>query len=211
MKTQASFRGQAFANPERKRNFMDELEKLFAEASASVKKVTSAPSAPAPARTEEPPPPPVAAPEPVVEAELAPPQPVMAPPKPAPVAQPVAPGGPIHLPGGQQSANGFVVQSPNGPVEIAWNRIESLHLGRAENRQFLAFRFNRNLFFFRDDNVAYKGLLSQMQPSATANWRGLIVEFAEKTGKGDDGVQAVTSGGGVVPKFNTAQEFFAKL
>lgn len=190
---------------------MDELEKLFAEASASVKKVTSAPAAPA-ARLEEPaaPPPP---PAPVEEVEAPPPPTaqMQPPPKPAPVAQPVAPGGPIHLPGGQLSANGFVVQGPNGPVEIAWSRIESLHLGRAENKQFLAFRFNRNLFFFRDDNVAYKELLSNMQPSATGNWRALITEFAEKTGKGDAGVQAVTSGGGIVPKFNTAAEFFAKI
>lgn len=189
---------------------MDELEKLFAEASASVKKVTAAPAAPA-AKLEEPAAAPPPEPLPVEEPAAPPPNLSQPPPRPLAVAQQSAPGGPIHLPGGQLSAQGFVVQGPNGPVEIAWTRIESLHLGRAENRQFLAFRFNRNLFFFRDDNVAYKGLLTNMQPSATGNWRALITEFAEKTGKGDAGVQAVTSGGGVVPKFNTPGEFFARL
>lgn len=194
---------------------MDELEKLFAEASASVKKATARPSeAPAaePAAVEAPAPPEISV---MAEPQAPPPPPPAAPPvqqqAPRPAAPSGPPGGPIHLPGGQQSPSGFVVQSPNGPVEIAWNRIESLHLGRAENRQFLAFRFNRNLFFFRDDNVAYKGLLSQMQPSATANWRALVVEFAQKSGQGDEGVQAVISGGGVVPKFNTAADFFARL
>lgn len=192
---------------------MDELEKLFAEASASVKKATARPTeAPAaePPAVEPAPPPEIPV---MAEPQAPPPPPVVQQQAPRPPASAPSgpPGGPIHLPGGQQGPNGFVVQSPNGPVEIAWNRIESLHLGRAENRQFLAFRFNRNLFFFRDDNVAYKGLLSQMQPSATANWRALVVEFAQKSGQGDEGVQAIISGGGIVPKFNTAAEFFARL
>ena len=149
---------------------------------------------------------------PVVEEVAPPPAPILAaPPKPSGVAAPIAPGGPIMIPGGTLSANGFTVQGPNGPVEIPWSKIESLHLGRAENKQFLAFRFNRNMFFFRDDNVAYKGLLSNMQASATGNWRALITEFAQKTNQGDAGVQAVTTGGGVVPKFNTAAEFFSKI
>ena len=190
---------------------MDELEKLFAEASASVKKATSAPAA-APRQEEAAPPPPPVAAAPVVEEVAPPPAPTLAaPPRPSGVAAPIAPGGPIMIPGGTLSANGFTVQGPNGPVEIPWSKIESLHLGRAENKQFLAFRFNRNMFFFRDDNVAYKGLLSNMQASATGNWRALITEFAQKTNQGDAGVQAVTTGGGVVPKFNTAAEFFSKI
>ncbi|MEW6284253.1 MAG: hypothetical protein AB1758_36905, partial [Candidatus Eremiobacterota bacterium] len=91
------------------------------------------------------------------------------------------------------------------------NKIESLHLGRAENRQFLALRFNRGVYFFRDDNVAYKGLLSQLQASLVANWRALVLELAQKSGQGDDGVQAVVTGAGVVPKFQSASDFLGRL
>ncbi len=199
----------------------DELKKLFAEAGEAVKK----------ARTE---PPPAAAvrPSPIVsETPAAPPaDPVPSPPEasfpdltpeesfiPEPLT-PVQParntpqGGEaaVRLQGGEQTETALVARTLDGEtVTLPWASVRRLCLGRIGERNLLALTANNVLYFFSDDNVAYKGLLKQMAPTLTMNWRGLVNELATRiSDRSDSGVQAVTGGGGTVPRYVDAASFF---
>jgi hypothetical protein len=183
---------------------MDELEKLFAEAAESVKKVvkTSKQEPPAEAAPARPAPPAAGAPP-------APASPAASPaPTPAPPARPT--GTPVQVSGGQQTPGGLSLTSASGTIEVPWSGVRKVCLGRAENVQVLALNTNAGLLYFRDDNIAYRGLVSQLQPSATANWRAMVAEFADKAGKTQDpGVQAVTTGTGMIPKYPSLEALFA--
>lgn len=177
---------------------MDELEKLFAEASASVKRVTK--GEPEPAKAPEP--------EPVV---LEVPKAVEPAPRPAP-PQAMGSREPFLAKGGEQSAESLRVEGPEGEATIPWNAIGNLRLGRVEGTQYLGFLHQSRVYYFGQSEVAYKGLLSRLQPSTVANWRALVLELAEHVGtSADPGVEALSTGTGVVPKYDSLPEFLARV
>jgi hypothetical protein len=187
----------------------DELKKLFAEAGEAVKKAKVTPSeAPAP----PPPPPAAAAPEPAAPSAPSAPEPVTETADESdfqvqPVARPAAPApsgeGAVRLGGGEQTDAALVARTTAGStVNIPWGQIKNLSLGRVVDRNILAFLYNGTVYYFNDENVAYKGLLRQMAATLTMNWRGLVNEIAAQVSdKSDPGIQAVTGAGGMVPKF----------
>ncbi len=198
----------------------DELKKLFAEAGDAVKKASTRP-APVESATPPqapPPPPPLAA---------APPAPPHAAPEPLPppVAEappveratsipPAAPGEPRKIVGGEQGAEGLTVRTADGQaIALPWHAIRGLTLGRVGDRQWLAFGSGGSLYYFGDDNVAYKGLLKSMQASTAMNWRGLVQELASQVpDSGDAGVTVLTGGsGGSIPKYQDRQTFWATV
>lgn len=180
---------------------MDELEKLFAEASASVKRAvqkTDEPDPPPP-----PPKPPEAAPE-VAEAAPAP-EPVAAPSPP-----PAQSGMPIKVGGGTRTDAGLDLTGPAGTHPVEWSQIRGVALGRTDRGQALAFQAGGSLYYFEDAEMNYKGLLAPLEPTAMANWRNLVSELAQRSGSAEDpGVAAVTQGGGMIPKFPTLEAFLA--
>lgn len=184
---------------------MDELEKLFAEAAESVKKVVKAPREETPSEGTPARPAPPASGAPSAPASPATPTPAAAPPgRPA--------GLPVQVSGGRQTPGGLSLTSASGAIEVPWSSVRKVCLARAENVQVLALCTHSGLIYFRDDNIAYKGLVSQLQPSATANWRAMVAEFADRAGKTQDpGVQAVTTGTGMIPKYPSLDALFAAI
>lgn len=180
---------------------MDELEKLFAEASASVKRAvqkTDEPAAPPP-----PPPPTPAAPEAVAEA----PEPA-APPPPPPA--PARSAEPTKVSGGSRTDSGLVLTGPGGTYPVEWSQIRGVALGRTDRGQALAFQAAGALYYFEDSEMNYKGLLAPLEPTAMANWRNLVTEFSQKSGSADDpGVLAITQGAGMLPRHPSLEAFLA--
>lgn len=176
---------------------MDELEKLFAEATASVRRVTgkqSSQEAPSPGGGEKR--------QPEVSDESAPE--IHRAPPPA--------GQAVQLTGGTRRESGFRAIGPAGPVEITWAGVRSLTLGRLEGGQVLAFQHEGRLYYFADDEMNYKGLVSRLEPTATANWRAWIGEMAERAGSTEDaGVQAVTGMAGMIPRYPSLEALLAKV
>ncbi len=174
---------------------MDELEKLFAEASASVKKATT---------RKEPEP---AVPEPPAEepAPTPPPQAVAPPPPPKPAA-PAGPGGTFTVSSGQQGDTGLALDVEGTPRDVAYAG-SFLALGRVGTVQVLGVRQGASLYLIPQDKVNFKGLVQQLQPDTVGNWRRLVVELAERIPSSDPGVSAITSGGGMIPKYATVEAF----
>lgn len=176
---------------------MDELEKLFAEASASVMKATT---------RKEPEP---AAPEPPAEevAPTPPPQAVAPPPKPA---APAGPGGTFTVSSGQQGDSGLTLDVDGAPRDVAYAG-SFLALGRVGTVQMLGVRQGASIYLIPQDKVNFKGLVQQLQPDTVGNWRRLVVELAERIPSSDPGVSAITSGGGMIPKYATAEAFIDQV
>lgn len=198
----------------------DELQKLFAEAGEAVKKKVTEAAAPAPAPVA-PVPPPAA----VSAAPVAPPPPAPAPPPVAddddfklvppvqrsatPVA-PVAAGDEVRLTGGEQTDAALVGRTQAGQsVTLPWGQIRGLSVGRLADKAILAFVHGGTLYYFSDDNVSYRGLLKQMASTQPMNWRALVNELAAQIpDKSEAGVQAITGGGGMIPKYLDQGAFF---
>lgn len=193
----------------------DELQKLFAEAGQAVQKAKVTPPAASPA--------PVSTPsQEEVKAE------VSAPKAPAPLADddfelsapaakpaapppaPAGPGGEVRLVGGEQTDAALVARTQAGAsVNVPWSQIKGLSLGRVIDKSVLAFVHGGTLYWFGDDNTAYKGLLRQMASTQPMNWRALVGEIAgHVSDTSEAGVQAVTGGGGMVPKYLDMGAFF---
>lgn len=186
-----------------------------------------APAAPPPAPVvppvlarvpEAPPPPP---PQSTPASAMPPPPPPAAPPlgdaeddfQVQPMQKPAAPAsadGTVRLGGGELTDAALIARSTGGStVSIPWGQIKNLSLARVIDRNILAFVFQGTLYYFNDENVAYKGLLKQLQATLTMNWRQLVNEIASHVAdKSDPGIQAVTGGGGMVPKFLDMGAFF---
>lgn len=182
----------------------DELQKLFAEAGAAVKKKVTEPG------------PPVAPAAPTLEPVAPPPVPVAADgdfPVAVPVARPSAPaaaGGEVRLTGGEQTDAALVARTQaGGSVTVPWGQIRGLSVGRVVDKAVLAFVYGGTLYYFSDDNVSYKGLLKQMASTQPMNWRALVNELAAQVSdKSEAGVQAVSGGGGMIPKYLDQGAFF---
>jgi hypothetical protein len=196
----------------------DELQKLFADAGAAVKKVQKAPApedeaareAPAPEKhniQQE------KAPTPARDAQASPfadsppaatPRPDA--PKPAPRPPAAAPGTAriIQIVGGLgEDANFQATTSENAAVTIPWQSIKALALGRVEDAQIIAWVFNRVVYYISDKKIAYKGLIPQLAPIATQNWRNLLAFVTQKTNLTNDaGIQAFQTPGGLIPKYH---------
>lgn len=188
----------------------DELQKLFAEAGNAVKKKVAEPGAAAappaaPAPSADATPTGAAAPS---EDDFTISTPTPRPTASAPAA--AASGGETRLVGGEQTDAALVGRTQAGTqVTISWGQIKGLSLGRVGERMILAFTAGGALYWFSDDNVAYKGLLRQMASTQPMNWRNLVNEIAEHVAdRSDAGVQAVSGAGGMVPKFLEQGAFF---
>jgi len=186
----------------------DELSKLFAEAGAAVKKAHSEPSAPSQIAAQIAPEPAVPAPEP--EAQLEEPAAPAPRPAPAPAAPPA--GATQQVLGGSLDAAGAAVNhAGGGQSQVPWSAVSSLALGRLPEGSCLAFRCRDTIYYFLDSRLDYRGLLPELQPTSVMNWRALVGAFAANCGaSADPGVQALTSGGGVVPKYGGLDDFLGK-
>lgn len=178
---------------------MDELEKLFAEASASVKRAVQKTDEPA-----APPPPPEPEPVAQVEEPAAPAAPPPPPPAPARAAEPT------KVSGGSRTDTGLVLTGPGGTYPVEWSQIRGVALGRTDRGQALAFQAGGALYYFEDSEMNYKGLLAPLEPTAMANWRNLVTELSQKSGSADDpGVLAITQGAGMLPRHPSLDAFLA--
>lgn len=121
--------------------------------------------------------------------------------------------GMVRLNGGEQTDTALVARTPAGAeVTIPWAQMQKLSLGRVTDKNVLAFIHNGAVYYFSDDNVVYKGLLKQLAATLAMNWRGLVNEIANRLeDKSDPGVQAVTGGGGTVPKYFEMAGFLAAI
>jgi hypothetical protein len=203
----------------------DELKKLFAEAGAAVKKVQATPRAEEAETVHEEP----AREEPVREQPAAPlekhdsmwgdddfSQPVAPPqPKAPPVQQaaPVAHGRAIQVVGGSfDDTNLTALLGDQSNVVIPWKSIKFLALGRVEDGQVIAWLSGRAIYYINDKRIGYKGMIPQLAPSATQNWRNLINHFCQKTGLASDpGLVAFQTPGGLIPKYPALDLLFAQL
>jgi len=129
-------------------------------------------------------------------------------PQPA-AATPPATGSRTRLVGGEQADDALNARGEDGStVRIPWSGIRALTVGRVGERLTLAFVHGGMTYFFSDDNVAYKGLLRNMQATLAMNWRSLVNEIAERVSdRSDPGVAAMTGAGGMVPRFMDMAEF----
>jgi len=191
---------------------MDELEKLFAEASASVKKATArkepespaeepAPAAPTPTAAAPPPPPPPQAAPPVAAAPA-----TSAPAAPAAAPRPAAPGGFTVVSAGTQNDASLTLEVDGAPRDLPWGACQ-LALGRVGTVQALGVKHGAAVYMIPQDRVNFKGLVRQLQPDTVGNWRRLIVELAEKIPSSDPGIAAIVGGGGMIPKYATVEAF----
>lgn len=177
---------------------MDELEKLFAEASASVKRAVQ--------KADEPPAPPPKEPEPEPEVAVQATEPAAPPPPPPPAPSTAS----IKVGGGSRTDTGLVLTGPGGSHPVEWSQVRNVALARTDRGQALAFQAAGTLYYFEDAEMNYKGLLAPLEPTAMANWRNLVSEFAQKSGSADDpGVAAVTQGGGMIPRHPSLEAFLA--
>jgi len=189
----------------------DELSKLFADAGAAVKKVKSAPQeevgAPAEATT-----PPSGEekqadhPAPGSRAEAVPP----------PRAESIPSAGGLKtaqvIGGAIEDANLQAMVKDRSMVTIPYKAIKCLALGRVEDGQMIGWIYGNTAFYISDKNVTYKGFIQEVAMSATQNWRQLLNELSQKIGlTTDTGIQALTSGGGLIPKYGTQEDFFRAL
>ncbi|GEM_PF-2029052 len=204
----------------------DELKKLFAEAGAAVKKVQSTPKP-----TEE-----VESPreeqiqeEPVHEQPAAPVEkqeslwdeedssPVIAPTQPrtppAPQAVSIAHGRAVQIVGGSyDDTNLLGMLGDQSYTTIPWKSIRFLALGRVEDAQVIAWLSGKTVYYIIDKRIAFKGMIPQLAPSATQNWRNLINHFCQKTGlSSDPGLVALQTPGGLIPKYPALDLLFAQL
>lgn len=204
----------------------DELKKLFAEAGAAVKKVQATPKpAEEPESSQEA----VAKEEPVREQaaepverqeslwddEDSPPHIPPAQPKapPTPQASPVAHGRAVQIVGGSfDDTNLMGMLGDQSYVTIPWKSIRFLALGRVEDGQVIAWMSGKSVYYINDKRIAFKGMIPQLAPSATQNWRSLINNFCQKTGlSGDPGIVAFQTPGGLIPKYPALDLLFAQL
>jgi hypothetical protein len=197
----------------------DELSALFAAAGDAVKKA-SAPAAAAPKPASAPPAasqgesattPASVAPLAEDEAPGSPAPPAaVAPPLAAPA--PAAGGPPRRLTGGVQEPDALAALTEDGStVRLPYNQMRGLSVGRVGDRLTMAFVCNGTTWFLVDDKVAYKGLVKQLQATLAVNWRQLVTELAEQIGDtSDPGVAALTGAGGMVPRYMTASEVYAR-
>jgi hypothetical protein len=212
----------------------DELKKLFAEAGEVVRKARpsgekqpekpsdtlSAPSEPA---ASMPPPAPIASPAPEPVNVTAPaPSPAeeadwsdteIVAPRPVAPAPAVAQAGAVRLVGGEQDAAALVGRTAAGAtVRMAWSDIRALSVARVGERCLLAFACKGEAYYFSDENVAYKGLLKQMATTLALNWRTLIQEIGSHVAdRSDVGLQALTGGGGMIPRFSNLPDFLRSV
>lgn len=203
----------------------DELQKLFAEAGDAVKKKKAEPTPPAVSLSESTPHVEVA---PMDVAPVAPPTVSAAPAAPAaagedefmaPVAlRPMAPpattaAGAVRIMGGEQTDSGLVARTAAGDtVTLPWAQIKKLSLARIVSNNYLAFMSGTTMYYFSDENVAYKGLLKQMAATLNLNWRALVNELAARVSDASDpGLQALTGAGGMVPKHLDTASFFSAV
>lgn len=196
----------------------DELNKLFAQAGDAVKKAAR-PAPGAPRETE----PQSAAPPPVGEAQVEErtESPVAPPPQeaaPAPVAAPSGPspaagGAPVRLVGGEQEAAALVGRTADGTtVRVPWGEMRALSVARVAERNHLGFVYRQTVYYFSDENVVYKGLLTTLAATLTLNWRTLVNEMSGQVAdRSDAGIQAMTGGGGMVPRLLSLADFAKSL
>lgn len=182
----------------------NELAQLFAEAGAAVKKAHSEPSTAPAAAPPAPVPETQAIPEeapPVEEAQYFAPKPAASPSS--------APEGPMQqvIGGSLDQAGLTLTHAEGGRSQVAWSSVSSLALGRLPDGLCLAFQSGTILFYFMDSRVDYRGLLPELQPTTIMNWRSLVGALASSTGRtGDSGIQAMTSGGGMVPRYGSIND-----
>lgn len=119
----------------------------------------------------------------------------------------------IQLIGGTLAEDGFsAISAEKAPVSVKWKGIQKLALGRVADSQIVAWLSANMVFYISDKNVAFKGLISQMAPSATQNWRTLLSDISTKTDlKNDPGIEALSVPGGLIPKYTSMDEFFHHL
>jgi len=194
----------------------DELQKLFADATAVVKK----------ARQEDRVGPPAASVSPVAAAEIvdpslmvdladSPPAVVPVTPAPSPPPPPAAPRTPVPagaeqlITGGSMDDSGIEVRGSGGySGRIPWAPVRSLCLGRIPDGQSLALNCGQTMFYFIDNRTDYRGLLTDPAPSGALNWRKLVENIALAVGEDQDpGIQAVKGIGGMIPKFESLDDF----
>ena len=197
----------------------DELSQLFAQAGDAVKK--AARSAPSASREAEPAPsaaaPAAPVPDPVVD-ERPGPAPVLPPATeppaaPAPSPAPASAGSPIRLVGGEQDATALVGRCADGStVRVPWADMKTLSVARVGERTHLGFVYRQTVYYFSEENVAYKGLLKTLGATLNLNWRALVNEMSgQVTDRSDVGLQAMTGGGGMVPRVLTLADFAKAL
>lgn len=133
---------------------------------------------------------------------------------PAPAPRPAGPAGPqTRLVGGEQADDALLGKTAEGgSVRLPWAQIRALSAGRVGERMLLALKHDGKIYYFVDDAVTYKGFLRTMASTLAMNWRGLVGELVERVAdKSDPGVQALTGGGGMVPRYVDNAEFFGKV
>lgn len=174
-----------------------ELAKLFADAGAAVSKA----KAPAPKieeTTEE---------KPLSTISLE--ETLSAPPV-QKQAVPASIGKIVQVTSGALDGDSITLNTQDGSsVKITFATIKSLALGRVEPEQIIAWVCQGRLYFATDKSINLKGMLPKMAFTATENWRNFLGMLSEKTSlNADAGIQAVISGGGLIPKYNTKDDFF---
>ena len=105
------------------------------------------------------------------------------------------------------------LNTPEGSsAKITFSSVKSLALGRVESEQIFAWVSQGRLYFMSDKSINLKGMIPKMAFTAIENWRSFISMMVEKTSlNADAGIQAVVSGGGLIPKYNTKDDFFNYL
>jgi hypothetical protein len=204
----------------------DELQKLFADAGAAVKKVQKSPAPDEEAARSEPafeekrdvpvekaPPPREPQASPFSDSPIAA-QPRPEAPKPAPRPAPASGASKLtQIVGGLgEDANLQATTAEGATVTIPWQAIKALALGRVEDAQIIGWIFNRGVYYISDKRITYKGLLAQLAPIATQNWRSLLSFVTQKTNlTSDQGIQALQTAGGMIPKYPNMEAFLNHL
>ncbi len=188
----------------------DELAKLFADAGAAVNKAKVASSKPLEISNE-----PMEESKPAADllsdadklfAAAAP-----AEKKAAPVTG--APSGKtMQIMSGTLEDDSLLVNIMDGAsVKVLFSSIKSLALGRVDAEQIIAWVYSGSLYFVSDKSINLKGMVPKMAFSAPENWRAFLVLMTEKTSlNSEKGIQAVLTGG-LIPKYNTRDDFFTYL
>lgn len=212
----------------------DELQKLFADAEAVVKKAKSedrsfaspspqpemesvaAPSGGGPAAQPEgsgpmgasPTFPPGVPPTAVVSP---PPAPPASPPPPVQVPRPAnTPAGSQQmLIGGSLDEAGIEGRGPGSfTTRVPWGPIRFLALGRVPEGQCIALSTDKTVFYFIDSKIDYRGLIPDPGPTGALNWRKLVELLALRVNDQEErGIQALQGGGGLIPRYETLDSF----
>jgi hypothetical protein len=111
-----------------------------------------------------------------------------------------------------EEANLQAMLKDRSMVTIPYKAIKCLALGRVEDGQMIGWIYGTTAFYVSDKNVTYKGFIPEVAMSAIQNWRNLLNEISQKIGLATDaGIQALTSGGGLIPKYHTLEDFLRAL